>query len=93
MREHKAIPSQQLVESKVVCNKCGMTYDEETSEFGYEEWQWDTIHAFKVEFGYGSGHDMERWSFDLCEDCLEEFFATFKIKPYVISTDPLENQL
>jgi hypothetical protein len=83
MREHKIINSPKVVESKVICNKCGMTYDEETFDpempQGYEEWQWDTIHAFKVDFGYGSKHDMEQWNFDLCEGCIEELASTFKV--------------
>jgi hypothetical protein len=79
MREHKIINAPKVIESKVVCNKCGLEYDDEKSEHGYEEWQWDTIHAFKVEFGYGSKHDLEKWNFDLCENCIEELVSTFKI--------------
>lgn len=88
MREHKVVPTQKLVESKVVCNKCGLTYDNENSEFGYEEWQWATIYPFKTEFGYGSSHDLENWSFDLCEKCIEEIASTFKINPKVEVYDP-----
>lgn len=88
MREYKTINTQKRVESKVICNKCGMTYDDDVSEYGYEEWQWDTIYPFKVEFGYSSKYDLQRWSFDLCENCIDEIVSTFKIKPTIIDTDP-----
>jgi len=87
MRTHKLIASQELVENKVVCNKCGLTFDDEKSPHGYEVWQWDAIHHFAVEFGYGSDHDLHAWTFDLCEDCIEEVVSTFKIKPESILTE------
>ena len=75
------------VETKVVCNRCGLTFDDTNSQYGYEEWQWDTIHEFDIEFGYGSKHDLDGWTFDLCEDCIEEIVTTFKIKPESILTE------
>jgi len=97
MREYTAVKVDKLVEAKVTCNKCGMIYDNETFDpempQGYEEWQWDTIHAFKVDFGYGSSHDMERWKFDLCENCIEELVDSFKIKAQKLGTDPFGEEL
>lgn len=93
MREYKTISVSKLVESKVTCNRCGMVYDDENSIHGYEEWQWDSIHAFSVDFGYGSHHDMEKWKFDLCETCIEEFVNTFKVKVQKLGTDPFGDEL
>ena len=93
MREYKIINAPKRVESKVVCNKCGATYDDEKSEYGYETWQWDTIHYFKINFGYGEIHDLESWSFDLCEKCIEEITSTFKIKPNIADMSPFGEEL
>lgn len=88
MREYKEINTKKLVESKLVCNKCGLTYDDEKSEHDYEEWQWETMFPFKIHFGYSTKHDLENWEFDLCEKCIEEIVSTFKIQPKVENYDP-----
>ena len=81
MRECKYIDTKKLVESKVSCNRCGLTYDADTHD--YEEWQWETIFPFKLHFGYSTKHDLENWEFDLCEKCIEEIVSTFKTQPKV----------
>ncbi len=52
-----------------MCNKCGCDIPDSSSG-GYE-----------VRFGYGSVHDGECWSFELCEHCLLELISTFKHIP------------
>ncbi len=79
MRTYHTSMQPQLFESKVMCNKCGFTMDLEKTE--YEEFMVDTIHSFKVGYGYASLHDEEFYQFDLCENCLEELYKTFKIPP------------
>ncbi len=58
-----------MIITTVVCNKCGNDIPDSVSG-GYD-----------VGFGYGSKHDGERWSFELCEDCLLELISTFKHIP------------
>jgi|GEM_PF-2621711 len=57
---------------KVICNKCGKSikrsYDED-------------FKTINLDFGYESSFDGETWSFDLCDDCLEEMIKTFKYPP------------
>ena len=76
-------------EVKRICNNCGLEYDDEKSEFGYETWQWDTIHHFIIHFGYGSLHDMEHWHFDLCEKCIDEITSKFKVPVQIAGEDSL----
>ena len=58
-----------MIITTVVCNKCGVDIPDSVSG-GYD-----------VGFGYGSKHDNESWSFELCEDCLLELISTFKHIP------------
>jgi hypothetical protein len=39
----------------------------------------DTIHPFKVGYGYGSNRDNQVIKFDLCESCLEELYSSFVV--------------
>ena len=57
------------------CNKCGKM---PKSEFFNE--------STKVEllFQYGSRKDGDSMRFRLCDDCLDEITATFKVKPSTI---------
>lgn len=63
--------------TSITCNRCGFTVD--LSKEDYELFLTDMLHEFSISFGYGSGHDLENWKFDLCEDCIEEIVKTFKI--------------
>jgi hypothetical protein len=82
MRIYKTFQVRKDFPVKFICNKCGLTLDNET-QYGLEEWQADFIHKFKVSFGYGSLRDGESVDFDLCENCLEELFKSFKIPEQV----------
>ena len=82
MKQFKTIekPVEEL--EALTCNKCGVTAivrgDGLDSLSALHQFQ-----SFEMSFGYGSNFDEEIWSFDLCEDCLEKFVSTFKIKPDV----------
>jgi Fe2+ or Zn2+ uptake regulation protein len=82
MRKYKSINSPFLVETLIVCNKCGKTYDLEEQDL--EEWQADFMHRVSWSFGYASKHDGEEWVLDLCEDCIKEFVNSFLVAPEVI---------
>jgi hypothetical protein len=82
MKEYEEIS---IVETKeipksITCNRCGkhekLTGDEYTREF-----QTNLYQTFYPAFGYGSKLDMDRWTFDLCEECLIDFVRTFKHLP------------
>lgn len=81
MRTYKTIMYPKQFESRIVCNKCGHEMDLDKEE--YEEFMTDTIHEFKVSYGYGSEHDLQSYSFDLCENCLDELYRSFKVPPQV----------
>ena len=74
MRILKTILVERVEATAIVCNRCGMSFD------CGEEFENNLIHNFNIGFGYGSKHDLERWSFDLCETCIEKLVKTFKIK-------------
>ena len=76
MKTYQKTPSfkQQLVE--VICNKCGKSFTPSDSLF-------PEFLDIEKDWGYGSQKDGERWEFDLCESCIDEFVGTFKISPLI----------
>ena len=68
-----------IVAKLVQCNRCEKKYETITDD----EWSnWDSeMQSFSCGFGYGSKYDSEKWSFDLCEECLVAIFKEFKIVP------------
>lgn len=60
----------------ITCNKC---WNKETWKMAELWMNW--YSEFNVMFGYGSKHDWDTWSFDLCDDCLENIIKNFKYKP------------
>lgn len=65
-----------VVETRYICNRCAEPC---VDDLGSGE-----VLSAEIVGGYGSSlGDMERYAFDLCEDCLLELFATFKIDPRV----------
>lgn len=66
-----------ILEESIICNKCGKEFIRVEDNYCWNA----EIHSIQIEFGYGSQYDLERWSFDLCEDCLTEFIKTFKYVP------------
>lgn len=77
MKEYKLIPEYKSVINKVICNKCGKEII--TNDNNYDDI--NLFHEFAVGFNYGSKFDMERWKFDLCEDCVLEIIRQFKFVP------------
>ena len=74
MRILKTVLVEKVEATSIVCNRCGMSFDCD------DDFENNLIHNFNIEFGYGSEHDLEEWSFDLCEACIEELIESFKIK-------------
>lgn len=77
MREYKEKSITNKVNTKVVCNGCGMTFDLEKNDM--EEWQFTCMHPFQVYFGYSERNYPHKWEFDLCEDCIEKIVSQFKV--------------
>jgi hypothetical protein len=61
-----------------VCNACSKQCPPSNP---YDDFAQNLIHSFKTFFGYGSAHDMDRWSFDICESCLLKWVSSFNIVP------------
>lgn len=66
------------------CNCCGKSVKVRPNS--RDEWN-DDIKEFYVDFGYESHHDGEKWSFDLCEECLINIVKQFKYVPYGFMED------
>jgi|SRR5690625_425705 len=73
MRKHVG---DKLVE--IICNKCGVSEDVSDDEHG---WGAEPFREFDLVYGYGSElYDMTGVRFDLCEYCVREIVADFKIE-------------
>jgi hypothetical protein len=70
MKKFRTVKTIVLELDRVYCNKCGNEIEDPA--YG--------INEFEVSFGYGSSHDGETYSWELCNECVLEFVATFKIK-------------
>lgn len=81
MREYIVVKKNRKIPVIFTCNMCGKTMDAFQHE--YEEFMTDTIHNFKIEYGYGSNRDGEIVTFDICESCLEKIYEQFEIKPNI----------
>ena len=75
MRKYADQKNKEII--SLVCNKCKkeMTVEHGMVKEGY--FSAETI------FGYFSGKDGEKHSFDLCEDCYDEIIAGFQIPELV----------
>ena len=60
------------IKKSVTCNKCGKTIEPTYAN--------DMVSIY-TDFGYESNFDGEKWSFDICDDCLLEIIKTFKHVP------------
>lgn len=56
-----------------ICNKCGL-------EVLY-------TNPIDFKFNYGSHFDLERWRFNLCDDCIEDIIRTFNVAPHGFMVD------
>lgn len=76
------VTEEKYVVDSVVCNKCGKEIPIRHDEFDQEG-----IYGFSVCFGFGSKYDLEKWSWDLCESCLEDLVFSFKHMPAGIGVE------
>ena len=58
---------------KMICNQCGKVW---TAENGKETEDWLCVDKT---WGYFSGKDGERHSFDLCEECYDRLIRGFAL--------------
>lgn len=61
----------------VTCDCCGKTEVGEHVEYD------STITSVDISFGYGSSRDTETHYFDICDDCYNDWIATFKYPPQI----------
>ena len=55
---------------KIICNCCGkIAKHPECTD----------ITPMDIEFSYGSEHDGETWSFDICDACVKDITSKFKV--------------
>ena len=83
MRILRSVLVEKVEATSIVCNRCGMSFDCD------DDFENNLIHNFDIEFGYGSEHDFEEWTFDLCEACIDELAESFKIKVAKFDLDAL----
>jgi hypothetical protein len=86
MRKKEYIKDYKLVEEEkmisISCNKCGNKKELNIKvENSNDEYSINEFQEFNCSFGYGSKYDNERWSFDLCDNCLTELVKSFKQAP------------
>ena len=72
MKRYKRIAVIKNKVNKVICNGCGKELDSHI----------DYLSIDKT-WGYGTGLDGEKHSFDLCEDCYRKIIEDFKIPPEI----------
>ena len=70
MREYKVSLQEEMVLSRVICNGCGQEISLDCAEHFHGEKTW----------GYFSGQDGRKDSFDLCEACYQKMIAGFAVK-------------
>lgn len=71
----------EFVAKTITCNKCGKSADIKEGDYSDLHFKREEFPTIELSFGYGSKWDMERWSFNLCEECLETFVESFVHKP------------
>lgn len=65
--------------SSITCNKCARVVD-----FGEHDFQVETdFTEISNTYQYGSPKDGDRYLSHICEACMDEFYASFKIPPQV----------
>lgn len=82
MKEYEEILIKKVKEipKSITCNKCGKSISLMGTELE-REFQANAFQTIHLGFKYGSKFELEHWKFELCEDCLGEFIATFKYPP------------
>lgn len=85
-REEKEII--RTIVTEITCDCCG---DAWVVDDGYYD-ENINISNIKLAFGYGSKFDQGSFGepdldIDICDDCLELWFRTFKHKPYILENE------
>jgi len=86
MRKTKTVKVNTKVLTDVICDSCGKSckvyLDINRRAFGFE------YMTLSATWGYNSKKDLEKWSADICEQCVDEKFKFIKFKKedYDIST-------
>ena len=79
--------------TSITCNKCGRTINHDGFEHQYEMDFTEIQHTCN----YGSMKDGDRYLSHICEPCMDEFYASFKVPPQiwvagaVFDTDDCQN--
>lgn len=71
IKKVKAAETDRLV-TKIVCNSCGKAAKHPDCT---------DITPVDIEFSYGSEQDGQTWSFDICDTCIKDIVAKFKVPP------------
>lgn len=71
MRQYKMQETKEV--EKIICNKCGK---EIVVKSGMTE---EDVLSIQKRWGYFSNKDNEMHEFDLCEECYDQWIATFTI--------------
>lgn len=79
MKKFRKILVEQEQEAGITCNKCGRVVNYEEFEDQYEVDFTEVSHVY----GYGSIKDGDRYLSHICEPCMDEFYASFKVKPEI----------
>lgn len=83
MRLYKTEQNGDVVED-ILCNKC-----EKSLKIGNGEISnYEGLREAEIYWGYGSKNDLNMHIFSLCEDCVLELEAGFKIPPDVMEYHP-----
>jgi hypothetical protein len=61
---------------QVTCNKCGRCWLKSESH--------PDMTAIKNTYGYGSKKDGNKYVSHICEPCMDEFYATFVVRPQIV---------
>jgi hypothetical protein len=79
--DYKLVEQEKMV--SISCNKCGneTKFNKELDNNQNFSYDINEFQEFNCSFGYGSRYDNERWSFDLCDNCLTDLVKTFKHAP------------
>jgi hypothetical protein len=67
----------QEISYKIICNKCG-------EEHLLDEEFFPDFIKIDHTYDYGSKEDQQRFISHICENCMDEFYKTFKIPPTVL---------
>jgi len=75
MRIRKQVVTKEthMVTSSITCNFCGV-------EYSNGDINMEPITEFTIEPGFGSGYDLEHFTLDICDICLDELLNNLKVK-------------